>query len=359
MRRFWGLLLALGAGVACGQAMPPLKGPPGFHFTLFAQGFQKPRLMAVAGNGDVFLTDTRAGIVYALPDRNGDGKADAKIVFARGLDRPHGLAFHGGFLYVANNASVVRFKYVEGQTKASGPPQKVVELPKDGEHETRTIVFGPDGRLYVSIGSSCNVCTERDPRRASVQVYDADGKNGRSYASGLRNAVGLAWRGNTLYASSNGRDYLGDNTPPESFFRLEAGRFYGWPRCLVTRPNRAQVADPAYRGADCRQAQPSFATVTAHSAPLDIAFYNATRFPEAERGQLLAALHGSSIRATRSGYKVVRIDPQSGQVTDFITGFLKGQTVLGRPVGLAVLPDGNLLISDDLNGMVYRVSYGR
>ena len=346
-------------GSAAAQAMPPLKVPPGFRAALFAQGFEKPRLMAVAENGDVFLSDTRAGRVYVLPDRDGDGRADRKIVFASGLDRPHGLAFHKGFLYVANNASVVRYRYTPGQTQASGPAQKVTDLPKDGEHETRSIAFGPDGRMYVSVGSSCNVCTEQNPRRAAVLVFDADGKNGRTYASGLRNAVGLVFVGSTLYANTNGRDYLGDNTPPEAFFRLKAGANYGWPRCLATGPNRAQANDPAYRGATCRSAQRPFATVTAHSAPLGLTVYSGSSFPSAYQGQLLAALHGSSIRETRSGYKIVRIDPATGQVTDFVTGFLRGQAVLGRPVGVTVARDGSLLVSDDLNGMVYRVSRGR
>ncbi len=353
-------LLALSlVGGAAAQAMPPLKVPPGFRAGLFAQGFNKPRLMAVAPNGDVFLSDTRAGRVFVLPDRDGDGHADAKVVFASGLDRPHGLAFHGGYLYVANNASVVRYRYAPGQTKAGGPAQKVADLPKDGEHETRTLTFGPDGRMYVAIGSSCNACTEKNPQRAGVRVFDADGRNGRTYATGLRNAVGIVFVGNTLYANTNGRDYLGDNTPPEAFFRLKAGGNYGWPRCLVTRPNQAQTGDPAYRGANCRAVQRPFATVTAHSAPLGLTVYDGTRFPTAYRGQLLGALHGSSIRAMRSGYKIVRIDPRSGQVTDFVTGFLRGQEVLGRPVGVTVTRDGSLLISDDLNGMVYRVSYGR
>ena len=340
---------------AAAQAMPPLRVPPGFTATLYAQGFARPRLMALAPGGDVFLSDMRAGKVYVLPDRNGDGRADSKLVYASGLDRPHGLAFHGGYLYVAENARVVRFAYKPGDGQATGSPTKVLDLPRDGEHETRSLAFGPDGRLYVSSGSSCNVCRETDARRAAVWVYDEDGRNGKLFASGLRNAVGLAFLGAQLYASNNGRDYLGDDTPPESFFRLNAGGFYGWPSCFTV--GRRQVNDPQYLKASCARAVPAFTTVTAHSAPLGITFYTAASFPASYRGQLLAALHGSSIRATRSGYKVVRIDPKTGQVSDFITGFLDGQTILGRPVGLTVAQDGALLVSDDLNGMVYRVAY--
>ncbi|WP_425147380.1 PQQ-dependent sugar dehydrogenase [Deinococcus sp.] len=340
---------------AAAQAMPPLRVPPGFTATLYAQGFARPRLMALAPNGDVFLSDMRAGKVYVLADRNRDGKADGNLVYASGLDRPHGLAFHGGYLYVAENARVLRYAYKSGDIRASGAPQQIVSLPKDGEHETRSLAFGPDGRLYVSSGSSCNVCRETDARRASVWVYDADGQTGKLFASGLRNAVGLDFLGGQLYASNNGRDYLGDDTPPESFFRLSAGGFYGWPTCFTV--GRRQVNDPQYRKASCARALPAFSTVTAHSAPLGITFYDAALFPASYRGQMLAALHGSSIRATRSGYKVVKIDPVSGKVSDFISGFLDGQTVLGRPVGLTVARDGALLVSDDLNGMVYRVAY--
>lgn len=167
------LLVLLTGAFARAQAMPPLRVPAGFSATLYAQGFQRPRLMAVAPNGDVFLSDMRAGKVYLIADRDHDGRADANVVYASGLDRPHGLAFHGGFLYVAENAQVVRFAYKNGDTRATSAAQKIADLPKDGEHETRTLAFGPDGRLYVSIGSSCNVCRETDARRASVMVFDS------------------------------------------------------------------------------------------------------------------------------------------------------------------------------------------
>jgi glucose/arabinose dehydrogenase len=335
-----------------------LKAPDGFQVSVYADGLKNPRLMAVAPNGDLFVSDQGAGRVYVLPDRNKDGVADSRQVFAEGLSQPHGLAFHGGFLYVANTNAVVRFPYKAGDLKATASPAKLVDLPSGGGHSTRTIVFGPDDRMYVSAGSSCNVCEENDPKRAAVWVYDADGKNGKLFSSGLRNAVGLAWQGGTLYASNNGRDNLGDNIPPESFYRLKAGGNYGWPYCYTL--DGVQTYDKEFGRKDasvCKAAIPAFATVTAHSAPLGINFYTGKSFPTSYQGMLLAALHGSWNRSERSGDKVVMIDTKSGKVSDFLTGFLDGQTSLGRPAGVATAADGSVLVTDDQNGTLYRISY--
>ncbi|PTA68147.1 PQQ-dependent sugar dehydrogenase [Deinococcus arcticus] len=352
----------LGAGPSPAPGTPPdtsgFTVPAGFSVTPYAEGFRKPRLMAVAGNGDVLLSDTGAGTVYVLPDRNGDGAADRKEVYASGLNQPHGLALHGGFLYVANTDGVVRFPYAAGDVKASGPAQPVVSLPGGGGHSTRTVVFGPDGRMYVSVGSTCNVCEETDARRAAVWVYDADGSNGRLFASGLRNAVGLEWFGGQLYATNNGRDQLGDDIPPEAFWRLSDGGFYGWPYCYPTQPGQPQVWDSNFgkrTAATCTGAVPALALTTAHSAPLGLAFYTGKTFPARYQGQMFVALHGSWNRTEKSGYKVITVDPQTGQSADFLTGFLKGGAVSGRPVDLAVTPDGALLLTDDGAGRVWRI----
>lgn len=350
--------MALLGGAALAQT-PALQVPAGFKVGLFASGFEQPRFMTLAPTGDTFLSDSRAGTVVILPDRNRDGAADRRIVYASRLNQPHGLAFHGGYLYVANTDGVVRFRYTPGDTRARGVPEKIISLPSGG-HWTRTIVFGPDSKLYVSVGSSCNVCEERDARRAAVWVYDADGKNGKPYATGLRNAVGLEWFGGTLYASNNGRDELGDDLPPEAFYRLAAGRFYGWPYCYTVRAGEPQVWDRDFgrrNAATCRDATPAFALTTAHAAPLGMAFYTGKTFPARYQGQLFAALHGSWNRSQKSGYKVVTIDPKTGAVSDFLTGFLRGQTTLGRPVDLQVLNDGSLLLTDDGEGRVWRIQY--
>nr|WP_237725012.1 sorbosone dehydrogenase family protein [Deinococcus alpinitundrae] len=313
--------------------------------------------MVVAPNGDVFLSDTGAGKVYVL---RGKAKADSQQVFAQGLNQPHGLAFHGNYLYVANTDGVVRFAYKSGDQKASGGPEKLLDLPSGAGHSTRTVVFGPDDKMYVATGSSCNVCEESNDKRAAVWVYDADGKNGKPYATGLRNAVGLEWYGDTLYATNNARDNLGDNVPPEGFYKLAQGRNFGWPYCYTLQPGEAQVWDKDFgkKNADtCKATTPAFALTIAHSAPLGLAFYTGKVFPAQYRGQMFVALHGSWNRATKSGYRVVTVDPKSGKVQDFLTGFLNGQSSKGRPVDLLSLPDGSMLLTDDDNAKVYRISY--
>jgi glucose/arabinose dehydrogenase len=346
-------------------SQPPLETsgltvPAGFKVTPYADGFQKPRLMVVADNGDVLLSDTSAGKVYVLPDRDGNGRADSKELFASGLNQPHGLALHGGYLYVANTDSVVRYPFKAGDLKASSAAEKLVDLPGGGNHSTRTVVFGPDDRMYVSIGSSCNVCEESDPKRAAIWAYDADGQNGRAYASGLRNAVGIEWFGGQLYATNNGRDGLGDDLPPESLYKVNSGDFFGWPYCYTTTAGEVQVWDGDFgrKNADvCKEATPAFALTTAHSAPLGLAFYTGKTFPQRYAGQMFVALHGSSHRSEKSGYKVITIDPRTGQVADFLTGFLKGGTASGRPVDPVVAADGAMLLSDDGAGKVWRIQY--
>ncbi|SMB97648.1 PQQ-dependent sugar dehydrogenase [Deinococcus hopiensis] len=358
-----GLLLTSCAIVQKPQTSRPDTGltlPAGFHAAVYASGLNKPRLMAVAPNGDLFVAESGAGQVDVLPNRNGDGVPEGREVFASGLSAPHSLAFHGGFLYVAGTDSVVRFPYAPGDTRASGAPEKILDLPAEGLHKTRTLVFGPDDRMYVAVGSTCNACLESDPRRAAVWVYDADGKNGKPYATGLRNAVGLEWSGGTLYATVNGRDLLGNDVPPEAFFRLRDGGNYGWPFCYSA--GGEQVRDQSFapeQAVDCRAAQPAFATTTAHSAPLGLAFYTGTAFPPAYRGQMFVALHGSWNRLPKSGYKVITVDPGTGEVKDFLTGFLEGGglTTSGRPVDLQVAADGALFLTDDGNGLIYRITY--
>ena len=359
---------ASAAASAAAQPLPPLPAgfaptaPQGFRVTLYADGFRKPRLLALAPGGDVFLSDPDAGKVYVLPDRSGDGAADSTLTFASGLNKPHGLAFYGPYLYIANTDGVVRVPYQPGQTQAQGQPEKIVDLPPEGGHWTRTIEFSPEGQLFVSVGSTCNVCEEKDERHAAVWVYGADGKNGRPYATGLRNAVGLEWHDGALWATNNGRDQLGDDLPPEGFYRLKDGGFYGWPYCYTVGAGQPQVWDRDFGRRDaavCQSAVPAFALTTAHSAPLGLGFYTGTAFPAKYRGLMFAGLHGSWNRSEKSGYKVVTVNPETGEVQDFLTGFLgpDGQTVEGRPVDVAAAQDGALLVTDDGAGKVWRVAW--
>ena len=282
--------------------------PAGFRANVFAAGLTSPRFMAVGPDGTIFATGMRGGQIYALPDRDRDGVADEVQVWADGLRQPHGLAFRDDYLYVGETNRVVRFKVGPDGARQGGPEPVVPELPSGGGHATRTVGFGPDGRLFVAVGSSCNVCDESDERRAAISVYNADGSGGRIFMRGLRNAVGFVWRPGTdeLWATNNGRDQLGDDLPFETVYRVRDGGNAGWPNCYP-RPDGLRP-DPQFGRPDfCETVDPPAVTFQAHSAPLGLRFYDGASFPEAVRGDLFVALHGSWNRSTPVGYKVIRI----------------------------------------------------
>ena len=328
--------------------------PAGFRIGSFAENLNGVRYLALGPGGAVYASLMGPGRIVRLVDVNADGTADSVTNVLTGLLLPFGIAFRADTMYFAEENAVKRL-----DPGATSPVTLVSGIPGSG-HVTRTIVFGPDTLMYLSVGSSCNVCDESDPRRAAVVRYNRDGSGEHLFARGLRNSVGLAFHPTTgdLWATDNDRDNLGDDLPPERINILKDGKFYGWPRCYL--PGKA---NPEYAGADCAGVEPPAITFQAHSAPLGIAFYTRAGFPADYRGDAFVAYHGSWNRSAPTGAKVVRVRVQGGRpvaVEDFITGWqLSDGSRWGRPVGLLAMPDGSLLVSDDQGERIWRVTYGK
>ncbi len=311
------------------------KVPPGFTVELFATGLSGPRLLRVAPNGDIFVAEMRAGSIRVFHAGASGQRANATI-YAKGLDEPFGLAFYPpgpdpDYLYVGTVGAVLRFAYHSGDGAASGKPETIVPNLPDGGHSTRDVIFSPDGRkMYVSVGSLSNdqeSASVDETRRADILQFNPDGGGERRFATGLRNPVQMAIHPLTgdLWTAVNERDGLGDDLPPDYVTRVREGAFYGWPWYYI--------------GA-----------------------YTGKQFPAAYRNDLFVALHGSWNRSRRTGYKVVRVPQHDGKPTgeyeDFLTGFVTPEgDVWARPVGVAVAPDGALLVSDDAGGTVWRITY--
>jgi glucose/arabinose dehydrogenase len=363
--------LAMHASASPGQSPAPptapavpaeIVVPPGFKATVFASDLQGARLMAVTPEGVLLVARRPRHEVIALPDTNHDGIAEPEVLLT-GLTNAHSLAFKDGYLYIATTPAVMRVKWTNG--KPAGAPEKVADLPSSTPslHVTRTINFGPDGRLYIAIGSSCNVCVEADPRRTTIQVLSGDGAL-QPYARGLHNAIGFDWDPQTrrMWASDTGQDNLGDDFPPDEINEIEGGKHYGFP--FVIGQNRPNDGQPELkdRTADVTGAAavPPALELPAHSTGMDLRFYRGTQFPAPYRGALFLAMHGSSRK--NNGYKVVRVvmkDARPIGLEDFATGWLTNGVVMGRPAGLATGADGALYVSDDNKGFIYRIAYGR
>ncbi len=362
-----------------GSALP--RAPAGFRAELVASGLDMPRVLRTAPNGDVFLAESGAGRVRIL--RPGGTPA----VFADGLSLPYGIAFWPPgpapqFVYVAESGRVLRFPYRGGDTRARGPAEVVVPTLPEGGHWTRDLAFSTDGsRMFISVGSASNVAGDMGARpptgfiaahaqgaawgeelgRAAVFVAKPDGSALRALATGLRNCSGEAIepRNGALWCVVNERDGLGDNLPPDYATGVREGAFYGWPWFYIGRHGDPRLAG---RRPDLAEAVAvPDVLIQPHSAPLGIAFYDAAQFPPDYRGDAFVALHGSWNRGKRTGYKVIRLRFRDGRPTgeyeDFLTGFVvSDDAVWGRPVGLAVDRDGALLVSEDANGTVWRVS---
>ncbi|HET7435589.1 MAG TPA: sorbosone dehydrogenase family protein [Thermoanaerobaculia bacterium] len=355
------------ARVVSRPANAQLALPPGFHIAVWAEDLEDPRNMILAPNGDVLVAETAAGRVSVLRDTNHDGRADKRFPMLAEQNEPFGLALRGDQLYVGNGNGVWRFPFKAGQTSITASGTKLFALPAGG-HSTRNIIFNGDGsKLYVAAGSRSNVEDETDdPLRAAITEYNADGSGRRTFASGLRNPVGLAWNpaNQTLWTAVNERDGLGDDLVPDYITEVKRGAFYGWPFSYI-----GKNADPRRSGEHpelvAKAIEPSL-LIQAHSAPLGVTFYSGSMFPQSYRGGAFVALHGSWNRASRTGYSVVFVPFRNGQPSggydDFVTGWApdpQSRSVWGRPVGLLVLGDGSLLISDDGAGMIWRVTYTR
>ncbi len=336
--------------------------PAGFTIDVYAQSLGAPRFMAVRpSDGTLFVADQN-GRILVVPDANHDGKADNTVVFASNLRQPSSLAFYQEWVYVGETDKVSRFRAPNNAMQAQGDKEVIVPNLPTGGHATRTVAFGPDGRLYLAIGSSCNVCNETDSRRAAISVYDPDGKNGRLFATGLRNAVGFTWQPGTnqMWAAVNGRDSIGDDLPPDDLRRVADGTFYGWPFCY-NGPN----PNPEYKDATkCANVPADDVPLQAHSAALGLTFGNTFAAPQSYKDSIYIAFHGSWNRSVKTGYKVVRVpivNGQPGKPEDFAWGWLPGNAdnpgqVWGRPVGVTIGSDGAMYVTDDSKGIIYRIT---
>jgi glucose/arabinose dehydrogenase len=345
-----------------------LQVPDGFRVSIFASPGGNTRIMAAGPGGIIYVTRQEEGDVLALRDLDGDGRAEETRTVASGLDLVHGIAVHEGVAYLVSPTTV--WAADVAATGDFAAPRAIIEdLPDGGQHRARTIAVGPDGRLYISVGSTCNACLETNPRNATMQRADLDGSNLETFATGLRHTVGFAWNPHTadLWGWDHGSDSRGNNTPPEELNRIVKGGNYGWPFCFADRRvDRLIVEAPkgTTREAYCAATQPPAATNTAHSAPMAFVFYQGSQFPGDYQGDAFVAFRGSWNRTPPSGYKVMRVRFANGEpvaTENFLTGFLShrpdGPAHYGRLVGLLVAADGSLLVSDDANGIIYRVSY--
>lgn len=372
-------------GCATSEAPPEqlnLSLPPGFEISIYAKLSVMPRMMAFGPEGNLFVSAAKSNQVFMVPDKDGDGVAESPVLVSDKLNRPNGLVFSGETLLVANQDGVVKLVKTDGKWSS---PQPLINGLATGGHSVKTIKIGPDNHLYINVGSSCNVCDESDPTRATILRYTIEGTPagaipvvGRHrlppiWARGLRNAQGFDWHPETqaMFATNNGADMrsetkggkVNDSLPPEHINRIDRGNHYGWPYCWADLENISQMfTDPNFPGPDgfCETTTPPAITLTAHSTPIGITFLGESHFPSEFKQDAIVSLHGSWNREQLSGYKLVRIKFKGGapvETTDFATGWLNNNRAWGRPVDALVGPDGALYISDDRTGYLYRIIY--
>ena len=356
--------VAIGLVCSCANAekqipLSLIKLPPGFSISVFAPDVPNARGMDISPSGTVFVGSRSEGKVYAIVDKEKDGRADNIYVIAKDLHMPVGVAFRDGTLYVSEVERVIKFENIE-QDLANPPPFKVVNdnFSDDTWHGWKFIRFGPDNKLYVPVGAPCNVC-ERDYNQFSnLMRMDADGKNLEMYAKGIRNTVGFDWHPDTkeVWFTDNGRDMLGDDMPPDELNHApKKGMHFGFPYC-----HGGNIVDPEFGGHECSEFTPPAQNLGPHVAALGMRFYTGSMFPAEYKNQIFIAEHGSWNRSKKIGYRVSLVKLEGNKAvsyTTFAEGWHQGEKAWGRPVDVAVMADGSLLVSDDAAGVIYRIVY--
>jgi glucose/arabinose dehydrogenase len=334
--------------------------PEGFRIAIYADGISGVRSLTLGEKGTIFAGTRNEGKVYALLDDDGDFKSDRMFVIADGLTMPNGVAFYKGSLFVAEVSRVLRFDNIENRLK--NPPEPVVvndKFPRDRHHGWKYIAFGPDNKLYVPVGAPCNICESKDKRYASIMRMNPDGSSLEIFAHGVRNTVGFDWHpeSKSLWFTDNGRDWLGNDLPPDELNNApEKGMHFGYPYCHGKRIEDPEFGDKR----KCSEFTEPQIELGAHVASLGMKFYNGRQFPAAYRGRIFITEHGSWNRNPPSGYRITMVTLKNGKADSysiFAQGWLNGTKVSGRPVDLLILPDGSMLVSDDMRGVIYRVWY--
>ncbi|MDA0194693.1 MAG: sorbosone dehydrogenase family protein [Bacteroidetes bacterium] len=336
--------------------------PPGFKISVFADGLKNARSMAMGSSGTIYIGTQNEGKVYAIKDSDGDNVADQKYEIAKGLRAPNGVAFRDGALYVAEVGRLLKYEDIENNLQKPGEPKVIYDdYPKDFHHGWKYIAFGPDGKLYVPVGAPCNLCESSNEIYASITRMNADGSGREIYAKGVRNSVGFTWHPETgeMWFTDNGRDMLGNDVPPCELNRISApGQHFGYPYF-----HGGTIKDPEFGDKfPCSDFVAPAQQLGPHVAPLGIKFYTGNMFPEEYKGHAFIAEHGSWNRDKKIGYRISLVKVENNLAVSyetFASGWLDDETqnVWGRPVDVLILEDGSMLVSDDMVGAIYRISY--
>lgn len=335
--------------------------PPGFKLEIYSADVPNARSMALSESGILFVGTRNEGKVYAIVDKNNDNKADEVVTIASGLQMPNGVAVKDGDLYVAEVSRILKYADIESSFRNSPQPEIInSDYPTETHHGWKFIAFGPDEKLYVPVGAPCNICFRENEIYSSITRINPDGTGREVFAHGIRNSVGFDWHPETkeLWFTDNGRDMMGDNIPPDELNRApEKGMHFGYPFIHGT-----DIKDPEYgEGKNPDDYTPPSQNLGPHVAALGMRFYTGDMFPDEYKNQIFIAEHGSWNRSEKIGYRVMLVKLNGNEAVSyepFAEGWLKGESVSGRPVDVLVMPDGALLVSDDYAGAIYRISYG-